>query len=68
MYQKLQVSDTVSAVCLTKGRMIFIAQEHKITSAGMFSWLLITTNDSVITLPGAGITSGQNIQTYLFCF
>lgn len=35
------------------------AQNYHNTSAGMLTWLLITTNDSGIALPGVGIAGGQ---------
>lgn len=61
-------------MCSTKGAisMIFYclkAQNYHNTSAGMLTWLLMTTNDSVIALPGVGISGGQtSLAGRFFCF
>lgn len=45
------------------------AQNYHNTSAGMSTWLLITTNDLVIALPGVGISGGQtSLAGPFFCF
>lgn len=45
------------------------AQNYHNTSAGMLTCLLITTNDSVIALPGVGISGGQtSLAGLFFCF
>jgi len=45
------------------------AQNCYSTSGGMFTWPMITANDSVIALPGVGISGGQTSLAGLFlCF
>lgn len=70
MHEQLKFNYVVWIVyLLTKGTTEYDfyclrVQDYHNTSAGMLTWLLITTNDSVIALPGVGIFGGLDLARW----